>query len=909
MSNETPPFRDHPAVRAVIGFGRVPDAVDAAIERHRAAREELRRASSGVDAAMTASKRAEAEADAVFSAASNADGAAWADLLATRPDDVTGAVRLLRYVSGSPASEVVEDPQDLLRQLLAAVEAGEMGCPAGEGAPGGVEPHAVAEPDPALAVVAEYRAAWDGLGEQVKTSWIGAAAEAADDAEAAAYARLRTVRPTTPAGFRALAETWAWRLRAERIAVEDGEPGSTASHAAASLIAGAGVCLPGSTDAPVSPALAELIARHRDLVRQSEARGLSDAVADPLFDEAWSAFRQACSFPIAGPADLAAKVDLMAAEITEGVERGEIDTATHAWNCLRADLLRPGVLEGLCADGADAELLTLVPIWEAARDLYERRVQEQIAVSDAASDIEAPPSRDLPHEEWMRLVEGWRERTGVAAVEAAVGQALGDLGKIEDRITALPARSLAGLRLKAMIARRHEDDDVEWPAGLGAGMARDLLALRGVQSTAHAASVRDWQAEAALHPGFVPFPAHAPRILMDLEGAIRGETLRLLELAEAEIGRRRAAYDGFHDPSVWPQVERDLRREMRMDALAVAAGSLSADDGAADPRLRALVTAWEAAERAGNAPGLSDDERAPLIDHASSLLRGLYAFPARTMADICAKLPAFRDEAANTGDAPDAPDTEVTLEACALRGLVADLERLTEASPAGVGAIGEPVEAAGPDPVLAAIVVSRKAELDMEMFQIGLDGVKLAGWQDREKELCRAQQAAREAVWGTVPTTQRGRRALVDYARFQVEVHAGATGIIDNAKALFEEILAPIAAAIDAERPGAASSVSSSDAATLVDRILTTWAALARAEDASDDEASEALLDHRAALLREAERLPVAREHLAAKALAFAWIGHAHLWRVGQAREDYAIDGRLALDIEATARRPSAMEG
>lgn len=678
MSNETPPFRDHPAVRAVIGFGRVPDAVDAAIERHRAAREELQRASSGVDAAMTASKRAEAEADAVFSAASNADGEAWADLLATRPDDVTAAVRLMRYVSGSPASEVVEDPQDLLRQLLAAVEAGETGSSAGEGAPGGAEPQAVAEPDPALAVVAEYRAAWDGLGAAIKAAGGAGVPEVpeAEAADGAAYARLRAVRPTTPAGFRALAETWAWRLQAERIAVEDGEPGSTASHAADSLIAGAGVCLPGSTDATVSPALAELIARHRDLVRQSEAHGSNDTVADPLFDEAWSVFRQACSFPIAGAADLAAKVDLMAAEITEGVERGEIDTATHAWNCLRADLLRPGALEGLCADGADAELLTLVPIWEAARDLYERRVQEQIAVSDAASDIEAPPSRDLPHEEWMRLVEGWRERTGVAAVEAAVGQALGDLGKIEDRITALPARSLAGLRLKAMIARRHEDDDVEWPAGLGAGMARDLLALRGVQSTAHAASVRDWQAEAALHPGFVPFPAHAPRILMDLEGAIRGETLRLLELAEAEIGRRRAAYDGFHDPSVWPQVERDLRREMRMDALAVAAGSLSADDGAADPRLRALVTAWEAAERAGNAPGLSDDERAPLIDHASSLLRGLYAFPARTMADICAKLPAFRDEAANTGDAPDAPDTEVTLEACALRGLVADLERL-----------------------------------------------------------------------------------------------------------------------------------------------------------------------------------------------------------------------------------------
>lgn len=757
MSNETPPFRDHPAVRAVIGFGRAPDPVDAAIERHRAAREELQRAAGGVDAA------------------SNADGAAWADLLATRPGDVPGAVRLLRYVSGSPASEVVEDPQDLLRQLLAAVEAGETGRPAGEGEPGCAGPQVVAEPDPALAVVAEYRAAWDGLGAAIEAAG-GAGVPMVPEAEAAdsaAYTRLRTVRPTTPAGFRALAETWAWRLQAERIAVEDGEPGSTASHAAASLIAGAGVCLPGSADAPVSPALAELIARHRDLVRRSEARGLSDAVADPLFDEAWSVFRQACSFPIAGPADLAAKVDLMAAEITEGVERGETDTGTHAWNCLRADLL-----------------------------------------------------------------------------------------------------SLRGVELAG--AAESTEEPVDWYAP---------------------------------PPGFMASPAIEPFGFALIPHGIAIELGRLRSIALAEFERRSAV-------GMTPEGEERLRRDLHLDTLSKAArgesgfavwpvpGAEAVDvrDGQANPRLCALVTAWEAAERAGNASGLSDEERAPLIDHASGLLRDVYAFPAHTMADICAKLPAYRDEAANTGDAPDAPDSEVTLEACALRGLVADLERL--AGGRETGAIGEPVAAAVPDPVLAAIAASRKAELHMEMFQRSLDGWKPAGWQDREKEHCRAQRDAREAVWHTVPTTHAGRRALVEYARFQVEVHAGETGIIDNAKALFEEILAPIAAAIEAERPDAASA----GAETLVERLLATWAALARAEDASDDGTSEVLLEHRAALLREAERLPATRPHLIAKALAFAWIGHAHLWRVGQAREDYAIDGRLALDIEATARVPAGLE-
>ncbi|MCJ2020756.1 hypothetical protein MKK84_25575, partial [Methylobacterium sp. E-065] len=42
----------------------------------------------------------------------------------------------------------------------------------------------------------------------------------------------------------------------------------------------------------------------------------------------------------------------------------------------------------------DANLIALAPEWEAARDLYAQRIQEQIAVSDAA---QPRPSRDQPH--------------------------------------------------------------------------------------------------------------------------------------------------------------------------------------------------------------------------------------------------------------------------------------------------------------------------------------------------------------------------------------------------------------------------------------------------------------------------------------------------------------------------------
>jgi hypothetical protein len=97
------------------GFDRALDPVEAAIARHQGTRQDLQHAAAAMDAADRASRQVEAEANAALSAASEADGAAWADLLAIRPGNLPGAVWLLRYVSASPASEIVEDPQDLLR--------------------------------------------------------------------------------------------------------------------------------------------------------------------------------------------------------------------------------------------------------------------------------------------------------------------------------------------------------------------------------------------------------------------------------------------------------------------------------------------------------------------------------------------------------------------------------------------------------------------------------------------------------------------------------------------------------------------------------------------------------------------------------------------------------------------------
>lgn len=103
------------------------------------------------------------------------------------------------------------------------------------------ETHPAAEPDPALAVVTVFRASWNALGEVLDAEVPDELSAKLDEAQGAAYQGLKAVRPTTPEGYRALAEAWAMVLKGER----GDEPGMTVSdHAADSLIAGADACAP-----------------------------------------------------------------------------------------------------------------------------------------------------------------------------------------------------------------------------------------------------------------------------------------------------------------------------------------------------------------------------------------------------------------------------------------------------------------------------------------------------------------------------------------------------------------------------------------------------------------------------------------------------------------------------------------
>lgn len=98
-----------------------------------------------------------------------------------------------------------------------------------------------AESDPAIAVATVFQTSWTALERVLNAEVPDDLSAALSDAHDAAYRELQAVRPTTPAGFQALAECWAIALNGER----GDEPGMTVSdHAADSLIAGAGACVP-----------------------------------------------------------------------------------------------------------------------------------------------------------------------------------------------------------------------------------------------------------------------------------------------------------------------------------------------------------------------------------------------------------------------------------------------------------------------------------------------------------------------------------------------------------------------------------------------------------------------------------------------------------------------------------------
>lgn len=102
----------------------------------------------------------------------------------------------------------------------------------------------------------------------------------------------------------------------------------------------------------------------------------------------------------------------------------------------------------------DAELLALGPAWKGAVALYSQRI-EDLGETEGASAA----------------------RGVVEDAERAVRVAGDALHALEVQIGEHPALTIAGLRLKACVAKRCDSAEIVWPDGFGEGLARDILAM------------------------------------------------------------------------------------------------------------------------------------------------------------------------------------------------------------------------------------------------------------------------------------------------------------------------------------------------------------------------------------------------------------------------------------------------
>lgn len=202
----------------------------------------------------------------------------------------------------------------------------------------------------------------------------------------------------------------------------------------------------------------------------------------------------------------------------------------------------------------------------------------------------------------------------------------------------------------------------------------------------------------------------------------------------------------------------------------------------ADPQLLAMVADLLEARRKLNDPAVPDGPEADAIgERETALSMAVYRFPARSIHDMAAKLPFFREEAEDAGRAWDVRRGEVfenSLPGAAWAGLLRDIEHLASAAPA--------TEAA-PDPVLAAIEASKAAHAERDAWSQRFNGgapLSAADFAEEDK-LNGVQSITHDAVIATVPTTAAGRLALLEYLRWQMGLYGMADGSPPDAGSAF----------------------------------------------------------------------------------------------------------------------------
>ncbi|MFJ7441269.1 hypothetical protein ACIQW5_26905 [Methylorubrum thiocyanatum] len=202
----------------------------------------------------------------------------------------------------------------------------------------------------------------------------------------------------------------------------------------------------------------------------------------------------------------------------------------------------------------------------------------------------------------------------------------------------------------------------------------------------------------------------------------------------------------------------------------------------ADPRLTAMVTELLEARRKLNDPAVPDGPEADALgERETALSMEVYRFPARSIHDVAAKLPFFREEAEDAGRAWDVRRGEVfeeSLPGAAWAGLLRDIEHLASTAP---------VAETAPDPILAAIEASKAAHAERDAWSQRFNGgapLSAADFAEEDK-LNGVQSLAHDAVIATVPTTSAGRLALLEYLRWQMGLYGMADGNPPDAGSAF----------------------------------------------------------------------------------------------------------------------------
>lgn len=246
--------------------------------------------------------------------------------------------------------------------------------------------------------------------------------------------------------------------------------------------------------------------------------------------------------------------------------------------------------------------------------------------------------------------------------------------------------------------------------------------------------------------------------------------------------RRRADAPSLKDraAALKASAARVMRR--RTPAAAPVLVAPSAPLAGADPRLTAMVAELLEARRKLNDPSIPDGPGADALgERETALSMAVYRFPARSIHDMAAKLPFFREEAEDAGRAWDVRRGEVfenSLPGAAWAGLLRDIEHLADVVPAAEIA---------PDPILAAIEASKAAQAARDAWSQRFNGgAKLSAADFAEEDKLNGSQShAHDAVMATVPTTAAGRLALLEYLRWQMGLYGMADGSPPDAHSAF----------------------------------------------------------------------------------------------------------------------------